>query len=74
MTILITIINIKLLIIKAIYLTNSRAKLMVDKVSYIIISVIMERIFKNSNKKSFPNSFYNMSRFIKNLTNKNKNH
>lgn len=74
MTILIMTINIKLLIIKAIYLTNSRAKLMVDKVSYIIILVIMEKIFKNSNKKSFHNSFYNMNRFIKNLMNKNKNH
>lgn len=70
MTILIMTINIKLLIIKAIYLTNSRTKLMVDKVSYIII---MEKIFKNSNKKSFHNSFYNMNRFIKNLRNKNKN-
>lgn len=72
MTILIMTINIKLLIIKAIYLTNSRTKLMVDKVSYIII-LIMEKIFKNSNKKSFHNSFYNMNRFIKNLRNKNKN-
>ena len=72
MTILIMTINIKLLIIKAIYLTNSRTKLMVDKVSYIII-LIMEKIFKNSNKKSFHNSFYNMNRFIKNLRSKNKN-